>query len=238
VFFQLPYGVFAVSVMTALQPELSERWALDDVAGYGRRVGAGLRTIAAVVVPAAVGYLCLARPVVGVALEHGALRSSSASTTAGVLSMLAIGLPGFSVYLFLMRSFQAMQDTRSVFLLYLAENGINVVLALILYPSLGVQGLALAYALAYTGGSVLALQRLQRRTGSVDVPIVVRTWVRVGLASAVMAAAVTAVSAVVEPAPLRAGVGVAAGVSVYLIVARRLGIQELSTLLSTRRHVQ
>ena len=235
VFFQLPYGVFAVSVMTALQPDLAERWALGDVDGYGRRVVAGLRSIAAVVVPAAVGYLCLARPIVSVALEHGALRSTSASTTADVLAMLAIGLPGFSLFLFLVRAFQAMQDTRSVFFLYLVENGLNIALALALYPSLGVQGLALAYAVAYTGGAVAALVLLQRRTGAVDIPGVVQTWVRVSVASAVMAAAVTAVSTIVQPALPRAGAGVVAGVTVYLLVARRLGIQELSALLRFRR---
>jgi putative peptidoglycan lipid II flippase len=200
-------------------------------------VAKGLRTIAVVVVPAAVGYLCLARPIVSVVLEHGALRSTSASTTAGVLAMLAIGLPGFSAFLFLMKSFQAMQDTRSVFYLYLVENGINAVLALALYPSLGVQGLALAYALAYTGGAVAALVVLQRRTKSVDVPSVVQIWVRVGFASAVMAAVVTAVSVLAGPVLVRAVAGVLAGTSVYVLVARRLGIQELATLLPMRRRV-
>lgn len=236
VFFLLPHGIFAVSLMTALQPDMAERWALGDVAAFGRRVGDGLRSIAVVVVPAAVGYLCLARPIVGLALQHGALQSASASTTAGALVLVALGLPGFSIYLFLMRAFQAMQDARSVFYLYLVENGLNMVLALALYPSLGVQGLSLAFALAYTGGTAAAMVVLQRRTRSVDVYIVVRTWVRVGLASAVMAGTVTAVSAIVHPTLLRAGAGVISGAGVYVLVARRLGIQELSTLLRTRRH--
>ena len=235
VFFLLPHGVFAVSVMTALQPDLSERWALHDVTGFGLRVAVGLRTIAAVIVPAAVGYLCLARPIVAVALERGALGSGSASTTAGVLVMLAVGLPGFSAYLFLVRAYQAQQDTRSVFLLYLWENAVNVALALALYPSMGVEGLALAYALAYTVAAGAALVRLQQRTGTVDIPGVVRTWVRVALASGVMAGVVLAVAAVVDPVPLRTGAGVIAGVTVYLLVARRLGIQEPSGLLRTRR---
>ena len=237
VFFLLPHGVFAVSVMTALQPDMAERWALGDRTGYGRDVGRGLRTIAAVVVPAAVGYLCLARPIVGMALEHGALRSTSASTTADVLAMLAIGLPGFSAFLFLIKAFQAVQDTRSVFFLYLVENGANVVLAVALYPSLGVQGLALAYGLAYTIGTAAALVVLQRRTRSVDIASVVQIWVRVAVASAVMGAVVAALSALPGPALLRAGGGVVAGVTVYLLVARRLGVQELSTLLPMRRRL-
>lgn len=237
VFFQLPYGVFAVSVMTALQPELAERWALGDVAGYGRRVGAGLRAIAVVVVPAAVGYLCLARPIVGSALEHGALRATSASTTAGILVMFAIGLPGFSFHLFLMRAFQAMKDTRSVFYLYLLENGLNVVAALALYPALGVRGLALAYALAYTVSAAVALVVLQRRVRSVEIASVIRTWVRVGSASAAMAVAVSAVAAVTEPPLLEVSAGVAAGVTVYVLAARRMRIRELSTIVPLRRRV-
>ena len=234
VFFQLPYGVFAVSVMTALQPDMAERWSLGDVAGFGRRVAHGLRTIGAVAIPAAAGYLVLARPVVKVVLEHGALGAASAATTAHLLALFAIGLPGFCAYLFLMRAFQAMQDTRSVFRLYLVENGLNVVLALALYPAMGVEGLALAYALAYTGGTVAAVVALQRRTRSVDVPGVVRTWVRVVLASALMAAAVATVAAVARPDVVRAVAGVVCGVTVYLLVANRLRIGELATLFGRR----
>ena len=237
IFFTLPHGVFAVSIVTALQPDLAERWSLGDVAGYGRLVGRGLRTIAAVAVPAAVGYVCLARPIVGVALEHGALGSGSASRTADVLVMLALGLPGFSTYLFLMRCYQAMQDTRSVFVLYFWENAVNVALALALYPVLGVRGLALSYAVAYTVGTALAVARLRRDTGAVDVAGTARTWVRIGVASAAMAGVVLALAAAVEPDLLRVGAAVPAGVSVYLVVARRLGVQELSGLVRIRRGV-
>ena len=237
IFFLLPHGVFAVSIATALQPDLAERWALHDTAGFGAHVGRGLRTIAAVAVPAAAGLACLARPIVGVALEHGALGSGSASRTADVLVMLALGLPGFSTYYFLMRSYQSMQDTRSMFVLYLWENGVNIALALALYPLLGVQGLALAYAAAYTVGTGLALARLRRDAGSVDVARTVQAWARIALATTAMVAVVVAVAAAVGPDLLRVAIAVPAGVSVYLVVARRLGVQELSGLVRARRGV-
>ncbi len=237
IFFLLPHGVFAVSVMSALLPDLSERWSLEDLDGFRRRVGLGLRTIAAVLVPAAVGYLCLARPVVSVALEHGALRASSARTTADVLALLAIGLPGFSAYLFLTRAYQAMQDTRAMFLLYLVENAINVVLALALYPALGVRGLALAYALAYTGGTAVAMAHLRRRIGGLEGAAVARSWLRVGGASALMAVAVVGLAALAGPALAKVVVGVVAGVTVYLVAAKALGVEELTTLLRIRRRL-
>ena len=237
IFFLLPHGVFAVSVMTALQPDLAEHWATSDLAAFGRRVATGLRTIAAVVIPAGVGYVLLARPIVGAALDHGALRASSAATTAGVLALLATGLPGFSMFQFLVRAYQSMRDTRSIFFLYLAENGVNIVLAVALYPSLGVHGLALSYSLAYTSAAVVALVHLQRRVGTVDIAGVVQISARVAFASAVMAGAVAAVSSLPTPALVEAATGVMAGVTVYVLVARRLRVRELSTLMRTGRRV-
>ena len=235
IFFQLPYGVLAVSLMTALHPDLSERWAVGDLEGYRRRLSLGLRSIAAVIVPAAVGYLCLARPIVSVVLEHGRLGAASAAVTADVLALFAIGLPGFCVYLFLMRAYQAMQDTRSVFGLYLVENGINVALALALYPALGVRGLALAYALAYTAGTAVAMARLRRRTGGLDGAALLRSGLRVAAASAAMAAAVLAVRWVLAPRLLEVVGAVAIGLVIYLGAARLLGVQELAMLLHLRR---
>ncbi|HEX2064794.1 MAG TPA: murein biosynthesis integral membrane protein MurJ [Acidimicrobiales bacterium] len=237
IFFLLPHGVFAVSVMSALLPDLSERWSRRDVDAYRHGIGLGLRTIAAVLVPAAVGYICLARPIVTVALEHGALQASSAATTADVLALLAIGLPGFSAYLFLTRAYQAMQDTRSMFFLYLVENAINVVVALALYPVMGVAGLALAYAVAYTAGTVVALAHLGRRIGGVGAAAVVRSWLRVLVASGAMASAVVAVASLVEPDLVEVATAVVAGAVVYLLAARALGVEEVSTLLRIRRRV-
>ncbi|HUR18456.1 MAG TPA: murein biosynthesis integral membrane protein MurJ [Acidimicrobiales bacterium] len=235
VFFLLPFGIFAVSVMSAMLPDMSERWSLGDVRGLSRRVDLGLRTIAAVLVPAAVGYLCLARPIVNVILDHGALRASSAERTADVLALFALGLPAYASYLFFMRTYQAMQDTRSMFLLYAVENALNIVLALALHPTLGVQGLALAHALAYSGGSVVALFHLNSRTGGVASTASARAWLRIGGASATMAAAVLLSTAPVTSETAKVGVGVLAGVSVYLVAAKILGVHELSLLLRNRR---
>ena len=43
--------------------------------------------------------------------------------------MLALGLPGFCVFLYTVRVLQSVQDLRSAFWLYVLENGVNIVLA-------------------------------------------------------------------------------------------------------------
>ena len=162
-FFLLPHGVYAVSVITALQPEMAERWVAGDRAGLAERVVTGLRTIIAVIVPAAVGLALVSWPLVRTLLLHGRFDTGDADVTAGTLACFALGLPGFSSFLFLTRVWQSMQDTRMTFVLYVVENAINIALALVLFPRYGVQGLAAAYGAAYTLAALVALAVLSRR---------------------------------------------------------------------------
>ena len=74
-------------------------------------------------------------------LGHGHSTPAETATTGAALAMFALGLPGFCTYLYLVRVLQAMQRTRVAFYLYLVENGLNIVLALLLVHSLGVRGL-------------------------------------------------------------------------------------------------
>ena len=96
------------------------------------------------------------------------------TVTADVLQGFAIGLVPFSVYLFTLRGFYAQQNTRTPFFINTIENACNVLLALALFPALGVRGLSLAYAGAYAIAAVLALVLLQRRVGDL-LPGPVRT---------------------------------------------------------------
>ena len=155
-FFQLPYGVIAVSVMSAVTPSLSARWAEGNLAAFRHRMAFGLRSILALVIPSAVGMIILAHPLIDLVLAHGAETSAQASMTAATLAMFALGLPGFCTFLYLVRVLQAMQDTRTAFRIYLVENAINIALAVVLVGPLGVRGLALAMSVAY---SVAALHR-------------------------------------------------------------------------------
>jgi putative peptidoglycan lipid II flippase len=236
-FMLLPHAVFAVSIMTALLPDLAERWAVRDRDGYRRELAHGMRLTALVLIPAAAGYLVLARPIVSLLLEHGAFSVRSARTTAEVLAWFSVGLPAFSGYLLLMRAYQAMQNTRVMFYVYALENGLNIVLGLLLYPVMGVQGLALAFALAYVGGTAVALKDLSRRVGGLEGRSVGSAASRITAAAAVMAVAVAGVSWVLRDADgaaliARLGVSIVVGAGVFLAAARALGVEELAELRS------
>jgi putative peptidoglycan lipid II flippase len=245
VFFQLPHGLIAVSLMTTLVPDLAGAVTRGDLGGFRHHFSLGVRLMALVILPAAAGYLVLARPIVGFLLERGALSGASADLTAGCLAAFALGLLPFSLYLFALRGFYAFHDTRTPFLLNCFENGLNVALALVLSPGLGVRGLALAYAGAYGVAAVVALRTLGRRVGVAGTEAgasrLLVSVVRVGVAALVMAGAVRlAVVALPEGAPAvtEVGVGVVTGLVAYGLALAGLRVREVADLAGWRRRLR
>ncbi len=156
-FFQLPYGVIAVTVMSVVTPDLAEKWSTGQRTAFLHRMTGGLRAVLALVIPSAVGMLLLARPAVALLLGNGHSTPAETATTGAALAMFALGLPGFCSYLYFVRVLQSMQRTKVAFYLYLVENGLNIVLALALVRPLGVRGLALSLSIAYSVAACLAL---------------------------------------------------------------------------------
>lgn len=234
-FFQLPHGLFAVSLMTTLVPELAARASRGDMTGFRVQFSLGLRLMALVVVPAAVVMVVLARPIVNGLLLYGHFTTQSASRTAAALAMFGIGLFCFSVYLFALRGFYSLQDTRTPFFLNCFENSVNIVIALALYPLLHVTGLALSWSAAYFVASIAAVVALRRRLGGLDGARTARSLARIAVASAALGAVgwlvATAVGYGSAPRALLAlfAAGVA-GVGVYGAVLVGLHADEVTEL--------
>ncbi len=240
IFFQLPHALVAVSLMTTLVPELSSAAQRGDHPTYRDRFSTGVRLMALVILPAATGYVVLARPIVSALLERGALSVDSAVLTADTLAAFAAGLFGFSIYLFALRGFYALRDTRTPFLLNVGENALNGVLALALVGPFGIPGLAGAYAVAYTVAAVVALFVLQRRVGSLDGRRAARSIAKVAAACVAMGIAVALVARSVGDsdgagAVLRTGAGVAVGALVFALAVVLLRVEEVAPLVARLR---
>jgi putative peptidoglycan lipid II flippase len=189
--------------------------------------------------PAGTGYVVLARPIISALVEYGAAEGNVA-LIADSLAMFAIGLLGFSIYLFTLRGFYARRDTRTPFLLNVVENALNIVLALVLEPWLGVEGLALALALAYSISAALAFGVLRGRVGLLGGRRLALAVGKIAIASAAMGAAVAVVASQVGSnegtgAMVRTGAGVVVGVVVFAVGAVALRVEEVDALRSRLR---
>lgn len=229
IFFQLPHGLFAVSIMTTFMPELTRAAQADDHDAFRERFTLGMRLMALVLLPASFGYVALSLPIVEL-LPIGA-QGAPSSVTAGVVATLALGLFGFSVYLFALRGFYARKNTRTPFFLNLAENGLNVAFALPLLALWGVQGLGLAYSAAYLVGAVLAVRSLGRAVGGLGLTVVVGPVARMGIAALACGGSAWLASRGVEAngPVVQVAVGVPVGAAVYAAMLLALRVEEITT---------
>jgi putative peptidoglycan lipid II flippase len=247
IFFQLPHGVFAVSVMTALLPPLSEYAVARDWAAFRATMARGIRLTAAVLLPAALGYLALAGPIVRLLLEHGVVTEASTSLLVPVLMVFVLGLVPFSTFQLVLRAFYALQDTRTTFRVNLVSVGVNVVVDLLLFNLLPqrwkIPGLAFGHVSSYTVGSALLLYLLSRRIGGLEGPRILAAVGRMLVAGLIMLGMTLlvgrAAAATIDPGLVRDLVTVVAGVAVgagtYLAAARLLRVEELGLLLDVVR---
>jgi putative peptidoglycan lipid II flippase len=239
IFFQLPHGLVAVSLMTTISPELAETVARREFASFRRNFAMGLRLMTLVILPASLGLVVLARPVVSLLLERGALTSAQADVTAACVALFAVGLIPFSLYLYALRGFYALHDTRTPFVLNCWENLVNVVLAVALYPAFGVEGLAFSHSAAYGLAAVMSLRALARRTGGLGLDLRARqVLARTAVAAVVMTLAVWLAATALPghpPAFVQAVVGVLVGVVVYTAALSRMRVREVAEIMRRLR---
>jgi putative peptidoglycan lipid II flippase len=244
IFFQLPHGVFAVSVMTALLPQMSEFALAKNWEAFRAAVSRGVRLTTVVLLPAAVGYFVLAGPIVQLLLVHGVVKEGSASQEllTRVLMVFVIGLLPFSAMQLLQRAFYALQDTRTVFNLNVVAVAANVAVGVTLFMILPtpwkVPGLAAGRAANYVLGSLLMLIALRRRVGRLDGRRVLSAVGRMAVASLVMGVVAAAVATGVSDQLgsdlvadfLAVGGAILAGLVTYVLVAQLLKVEELRML--------
>jgi putative peptidoglycan lipid II flippase len=198
----------------------------------------GLRDTIVVVVPAALAYIVLATPVVRLLLQHGHADAKDAELIAQTLRAFSVGLPFFSAFQLLTRTFYAMQDTRTPALVNMSAAVVNIAVDLLFVFGFrwGVSGLALGHAASYLFATAVCLYLLRRRLGSIDGRRVLGTAIRVIPASLVaVAAAFLAYEGIRRAVPdpnglfallLEVGVAIVAGLLVFVVSALIFGIQE------------
>ncbi|MFM2071287.1 MAG: hypothetical protein RLZZ623_1550, partial [Actinomycetota bacterium] len=157
IFFVLPHGLLAMSIVTTFTPEMARSVQRRDREAFIARCTSGVRLVSLLTFPAAAGLFVLRRPLIGVALDHGKFDQGDALLTSRALAGFALGLVGFSVYLFVLRGFYAHTDAKTPFKINLVENLLNILLAVVLVGRFGVLGLSASFAIAYAIASVWSL---------------------------------------------------------------------------------
>lgn len=237
-FFQLPHSLLAVSIMVTFEPLLGRADSRGDRKAFNDQLLLGFRLIGLLIIPAAVGYVALPKGLdAHTFVATGELGKALGLT--GVIAAFAVGLPGFSTYLYALRGFYAMKNTKIPFVINCVENAINIATAVVFVRWWGVVGLALSFALAYTVSAGIAVAVLTRHSPGFDWTGLVKTWAKLLLAAIVMGGFVYGVVSLLAPSSAlmllpAIGAGVLVGAATYFATIYALqvpGISELMTRL-------
>ena len=128
----LPIGLFGVSIATAATPAISRMVAEQDFARIRSTLANALGLMLFLNVPATVGLMILAEPIVAVIFQHGEFTAADTVATARALQLYAIGLVGYSIVRIISPTFYALQRSRIPVMVSAASVAVNVGLNLTL----------------------------------------------------------------------------------------------------------
>jgi putative peptidoglycan lipid II flippase len=233
----LPIGIFGVSVATASLPALSREAASEALGGMQRTVSNGLRLMLVLNVPATVGLIALARPIIELLFERGRFLPADTVATADAVMLYAIGLVGYSTVKLAAPSFYALRDSRTPVTVSVVAVLLNIALNVSLVRVMGYRGLALGTALAAVLNALVLMVLLRRRLGGIDGRRVGATFAKITAASVLMGLAAMFVEEWLRDVvpggsvfirACRVSAAIAVGLVTLTAAARLLRLEELS----------
>ncbi len=141
--YQLPQGLFSISIATILFPTLSRlaaRGARDDLR---RTMGNGVRQIFLLLIPSAVAMAVLAEPITRLVYQRGAFDAHATDLTSTAMVWWSISLPFQGVSLLFSRTFFSLQRPWLTTALAGLNLCVNAALAAALYGPFGIAGIVL-----------------------------------------------------------------------------------------------
>jgi putative peptidoglycan lipid II flippase len=186
----LPIGLFGVSIATAAIPGISTHAAREEMSAMRGAISRGLRMMLMLNVPATLGLVALARPVVGLIFERGEFSTADTNATATALMFYAPGLIGYSFVKLASPAFYALHDSRTPVVVSILTMVLNILLNITLVKLMGYPGLALGTALAALFNASVLLWRLRGRLDGLE-----GTRLSISLGKIMVASTVMAMSA-------------------------------------------
>jgi len=182
-------AAIAQSIAIAALPTFSAQYALGKLDEMRMSLASTLRGIFLLALPASVGLILLARPIVSMLYERGEFTSVTAEMTAWALIWYAAGLVGHSIMEVLTRAFYAQQDTKTPVIIGTIAMGLNVVFSLVfagLFSEIGWMphgGLALANSLATALEAIALFVFMRQRLHGIEGAYITRGFAACGLAA-------------------------------------------------------
>lgn len=231
-------SVFIMAITTVIFPILSKEANNGNMKGVKKTMGQGINLILLITIPAAIGMIILARPVVQIAFERGAFGPRATDMTSQSLVFYSLGLTFMSLKIFITRVYYSIQDTKTPMINSFIAVGLNIVFNLILVRQFAHAGLAFATSLSHMISTVILFVLLRKKIGNLGTKSYFRCAIKSIIGSAIMGVvayltynglySMLGTSTLYNLISLIAAIGL--GVIVYGVVCYVIGVKEVREL--------
>jgi putative peptidoglycan lipid II flippase len=187
---QLPLGIFGVALGTVALPLLARMAATGNTQAFRSELARGMRLAFLMTIPASVGLMVLAEPIISVLYQHGRFHAYETSQTAGALRLYSIGLCGYAALKVLVNAFYALDRRKTPMVISFLAVGLNLLLNWIFTMRLGWghRGLAFSTACVATSNFLLLYLLMRSHLGRLESRAMLTLLLKVALASTVLLA--------------------------------------------------
>jgi putative peptidoglycan lipid II flippase len=182
---QLPLGVFGVALGTVALPLLARMAATGNTQAFRSELARGMRLAFLMTIPASVGLIVLAEPIISVLYQHGRFHAHETAESAGALRYYAIGLCGYAALKVLVNAFYAIDRRKTPMLVSFVAVAVNLLLNWLFVRQLGWghRGLALSTACVATSNFLILYALMRGHLGRLESRALLVLLGKVGLAS-------------------------------------------------------
>lgn len=179
-------GLFISTLGAVIYPTLSKLSTENNQEKFAESVANSVNCVNLLVVPASVGAMILATPVVRILFERGAFDDRSTALTATALVFYSVGMIGFGLREILSKVFYSLKDTKTPMINGIIAVILNIVLNIALVKVMGHGGLALATSLSSIICILLLFTSLKKKIGYYGQDKIKSTFIKTLIASLVM----------------------------------------------------
>src|SRR5215468_2667227 len=185
---QLPLGIFGVALGTVALPLLARMAATGNTAAFRSELARGMRLALLMTIPASIGLMVLAEPIISVLYQHGRFTAYETAESAGALRFYAIGLCSYAALKVLVNAFYALDRRKTPMVVSFIAVALNLLLNWLFTRELGWghRGLAFSTACVASSNFLILYLLMRAQLGQLESRAMVVLLAKVALASAAL----------------------------------------------------
>ncbi|WP_058990792.1 murein biosynthesis integral membrane protein MurJ [Anaerococcus rubeinfantis] len=179
-------GVITVSVTTSIFPTISHLGQSGEFEDMKSHINSAIVSTMLLVIPATIGMMALAVPIIKLVYQRGAFDDKSVIITAAMLIAYAPFVIFQSFSDVIDKGFYAVGDSKSPVIIVVIQQIINIIFNFILIKFFDIEGLALATTISALAGALMMLYKFRKNFGRLNFKSSLKSLIKITILSILM----------------------------------------------------